>query len=137
MGERVVLVGHRLVGVNIDLAAEMFPDKVGADVFLCAFMPVCIAQFAGAAGPPPPPTPLRQCPRGPRLPFRFFNLSGNNLTCVFFNSSGGKSIAVRCVAHPTDTLATVADIDARGGRAQSASSSPRQGSVHDLYLSEN
>jgi hypothetical protein len=33
-GERVVLVGHRLVGVNIDLTAEMFPDKVGADVFL-------------------------------------------------------------------------------------------------------
>ncbi|KAL5226569.1 hypothetical protein ABZP36_014834 [Zizania latifolia] len=38
-GEKVVLVGHSLGGVNVALAAEMFPDKVVAAVFLCAFMP--------------------------------------------------------------------------------------------------
>jgi pimeloyl-ACP methyl ester carboxylesterase len=43
-GERVVLVGHSLGGVSIALAAEMFPDKVAAAVFLCAFMPGCAAR---------------------------------------------------------------------------------------------
>ncbi|KAL5226566.1 hypothetical protein ABZP36_014831 [Zizania latifolia] len=38
-GEKVVLVGHSLGGVNVALATEMFPDKVAAAVFLCAFMP--------------------------------------------------------------------------------------------------
>ncbi|XP_062223495.1 salicylic acid-binding protein 2-like [Phragmites australis] len=42
--ERVVLVGHSLGGVNVALAAEMFPDKVAAAVFLCAFMPDCAAR---------------------------------------------------------------------------------------------
>ncbi|WVZ68555.1 hypothetical protein U9M48_017484 [Paspalum notatum var. saurae] len=40
-GDRVVLVGHSLGGVNVALAAETFPDKVAAAVFLCAFMPDC------------------------------------------------------------------------------------------------
>ncbi|GJM92904.1 hypothetical protein PR202_ga09410 [Eleusine coracana subsp. coracana] len=43
-GERVVLVGHSLGGANIPLAAEMFPEKVAAAVFLCAFMPGCAAR---------------------------------------------------------------------------------------------
>ncbi|KAJ1285755.1 hypothetical protein BS78_03G301400 [Paspalum vaginatum] len=43
-GDRVVLVGHSLGGVNIALAAETFPDKVAAAVFLCAFMPDCEAR---------------------------------------------------------------------------------------------
>ncbi|KAF0918960.1 hypothetical protein E2562_027511 [Oryza meyeriana var. granulata] len=38
-GENVVLVGHSLGGVNVALAAELFPDKIAAAVFLCAFMP--------------------------------------------------------------------------------------------------
>uniref|UniRef100_A0A0D9V6L8 AB hydrolase-1 domain-containing protein n=1 Tax=Leersia perrieri TaxID=77586 RepID=A0A0D9V6L8_9ORYZ len=38
-GEKVVLVGHSLGGVNVALAAELFPDKIAAAVFLCAFMP--------------------------------------------------------------------------------------------------
>lgn len=38
-GEKVVLVGHSLGGVNIALAAEMFPEKVAAAVFVTAFMP--------------------------------------------------------------------------------------------------
>ncbi|RLN23741.1 hypothetical protein C2845_PM07G26800 [Panicum miliaceum] len=42
-GDRVVLVGHSLGGVNVALAAELFPDKVAAAVFLCAFMPDCAA----------------------------------------------------------------------------------------------
>ncbi|CAO2166657.1 unnamed protein product [Urochloa humidicola] len=42
-GDRVVLVGHSLGGVNVALAAELFPDKVAAAVFLCAFMPDCTA----------------------------------------------------------------------------------------------
>ncbi|KAF8663941.1 hypothetical protein HU200_055284 [Digitaria exilis] len=42
-GDRVVLVGHSLGGLNIALAAELFPDKVAAAVFLCAFMPDCAA----------------------------------------------------------------------------------------------
>ena len=43
-GHRVVLVGHSLGGVNVALAAETFPDKVAAVVFLCAFMPDCAAR---------------------------------------------------------------------------------------------
>ncbi|ONM37249.1 salicylic acid-binding protein 2 [Zea mays] len=43
-GDRVVLVGHSLGGVNVALAAETFPDKVSAVVFLCAFMPDCTAR---------------------------------------------------------------------------------------------
>jgi pimeloyl-ACP methyl ester carboxylesterase len=42
-GHRAVLVGHSLGGVNVALAAETFPDKVAAVVFLCAFMPDCTA----------------------------------------------------------------------------------------------
>ncbi|KAG2601266.1 salicylic acid-binding protein 2-like [Panicum virgatum] len=42
-GDRVVLVGHSLGGVSVALAAELFPDKVAAAVFLCAFMPDCAA----------------------------------------------------------------------------------------------
>ncbi|RCV27683.1 hypothetical protein SETIT_5G344200v2 [Setaria italica] len=38
-GDRVVLVGHSLGGINVALAAELFPEKVAAAVFLCAFMP--------------------------------------------------------------------------------------------------
>nr|BAJ90335.1 predicted protein [Hordeum vulgare subsp. vulgare] len=38
-GEKVVLVGHSLGGVNIALACELFPEKVAAAVFLSAFMP--------------------------------------------------------------------------------------------------
>ncbi|KAG8055141.1 hypothetical protein GUJ93_ZPchr0001g32870 [Zizania palustris] len=37
--EKVVLVGHSLGGFNVALAAELFPDKVAAVVFLCALMP--------------------------------------------------------------------------------------------------
>ena len=43
-GDRVVLVGHSLGGVSGALAAELFPDKVAAAVFLCAFMPDCAAR---------------------------------------------------------------------------------------------
>ncbi|KAM0826752.1 hypothetical protein ACQ4PT_068669 [Festuca glaucescens] len=38
-GEKVVLVGHSLGGVNIALASELFPEKVAAAVFVTAFMP--------------------------------------------------------------------------------------------------
>ncbi|XP_040378474.1 salicylic acid-binding protein 2-like isoform X2 [Oryza brachyantha] len=38
-GEKVVLVGHSLGGVNVALAAELFPEKIAVAVFLCAFMP--------------------------------------------------------------------------------------------------
>ncbi|KAF3771866.1 Methylesterase 2 [Nymphaea thermarum] len=37
--ERVVLVGHSFGGLSISLAAEMFPAKVSAAVFIAAFMP--------------------------------------------------------------------------------------------------
>ncbi|WVZ70106.1 hypothetical protein U9M48_018800 [Paspalum notatum var. saurae] len=40
-GERAVLVGHSFGGLNVALAAEMFPDKVAAAVFVAAFMPDC------------------------------------------------------------------------------------------------
>ncbi|RLM69346.1 hypothetical protein C2845_PM17G08060 [Panicum miliaceum] len=40
-GERAVLVGHSLGGLSVALAAEEFPDKVAAAVFLCAFMRDC------------------------------------------------------------------------------------------------
>ncbi|CAN6371798.1 unnamed protein product [Urochloa humidicola] len=40
-GEKAVLVGHSLGGVSIALAADEFPSKVAAAVFLCAFMPDC------------------------------------------------------------------------------------------------
>ncbi|XP_071702503.1 salicylic acid-binding protein 2-like isoform X1 [Rutidosis leptorrhynchoides] len=38
-GEKVVLVGHSLGGINIALAMDMFPEKVSVGVFLSAFMP--------------------------------------------------------------------------------------------------
>ncbi|CAL4993659.1 unnamed protein product [Urochloa decumbens] len=40
-GEKAVLVGHSLGGLSVALAAEEFPGKVAAAVFLCAFMPDC------------------------------------------------------------------------------------------------
>ena len=39
--ERAVLVGHSFGGMNIALAAEMFPEKVAAAVFVTAFLPDC------------------------------------------------------------------------------------------------
>ncbi|MQM05901.1 hypothetical protein Taro_038715 [Colocasia esculenta] len=38
-GERVVLVGHSFGGLSVSVAAERFPEKVSAVVFLAAFMP--------------------------------------------------------------------------------------------------
>nr|CAB3491490.1 unnamed protein product [Digitaria exilis] len=37
-GEKAILVGHSLGGLNVALA---FPEKVAAAVFLCAYMPDC------------------------------------------------------------------------------------------------
>lgn len=37
--QRVILVGHSLGGLNIALAADKYPEKVLAAVFLAAFMP--------------------------------------------------------------------------------------------------
>ncbi|CAM0883176.1 unnamed protein product [Alopecurus aequalis] len=42
-GEKAVLVGHSLGGLNVALAAELFPEKVAAAVFLTAFMPDCVS----------------------------------------------------------------------------------------------
>ncbi|CAL9754793.1 unnamed protein product [Musa acuminata subsp. burmannicoides] len=38
-GERVVIVGHSLGGMNIALAMDRFPEKIAAAVFVAAFMP--------------------------------------------------------------------------------------------------
>ncbi|XAR57835.1 Polyneuridine-aldehyde esterase [Bertholletia excelsa] len=38
-GEKVVLVGHSLGGLNLALAADKFPEKIATAVFLSAFMP--------------------------------------------------------------------------------------------------
>ncbi|OAY70510.1 Salicylic acid-binding protein 2 [Ananas comosus] len=38
-GERVIIVGHSLGGLNIALAMEKFPEKVAAAVFVTAFRP--------------------------------------------------------------------------------------------------
>ncbi|KAF7032736.1 hypothetical protein CFC21_043884 [Triticum aestivum] len=46
-GERLVLVGHSLGGLNIALAMERFPRKVAAAVFLAACMP-CVGRHMGA-----------------------------------------------------------------------------------------
>uniref|UniRef100_A0A0E0JK24 AB hydrolase-1 domain-containing protein n=1 Tax=Oryza punctata TaxID=4537 RepID=A0A0E0JK24_ORYPU len=40
-GERAVLVGHSFGGMSVALAAETFPDKVAAAVFVTALMPDC------------------------------------------------------------------------------------------------
>ncbi|KAJ1283936.1 hypothetical protein BS78_03G165600 [Paspalum vaginatum] len=40
-GERAVLVGHSYGGLSVALAAEMFPEKVAAAVFVAAFLPDC------------------------------------------------------------------------------------------------
>ncbi|XP_027347702.1 salicylic acid-binding protein 2-like [Abrus precatorius] len=37
--EKVILVGHSLGGINIALAMDIFPEKVGVGVFLSAFVP--------------------------------------------------------------------------------------------------
>ncbi|XP_047061739.1 salicylic acid-binding protein 2-like [Lolium rigidum] len=42
-GEKAVLVGHSLGGLSVALAAELFPEKVAAAVFLTAFMPDCVS----------------------------------------------------------------------------------------------
>ncbi|KAM0931656.1 hypothetical protein ACQ4PT_000167 [Festuca glaucescens] len=42
-GEKAVLVGHSYGGLNVALAAELFPEKVAAAVFLSAFMPGCVS----------------------------------------------------------------------------------------------
>jgi alpha-beta hydrolase superfamily lysophospholipase len=38
-GEKAILVGHSLGGINIALAMEEFPEKISVAVFLTAFMP--------------------------------------------------------------------------------------------------
>uniref|UniRef100_A0A7N0UEJ1 AB hydrolase-1 domain-containing protein n=1 Tax=Kalanchoe fedtschenkoi TaxID=63787 RepID=A0A7N0UEJ1_KALFE len=38
-GEKVVLVGHSLGGINIAVAMEKFPEKISVAVFLTAFLP--------------------------------------------------------------------------------------------------
>ncbi|XP_057951332.1 salicylic acid-binding protein 2-like isoform X2 [Malania oleifera] len=38
-GEKVILVGHSLGGLNLALAMDHFPDKISLAVFLTAFMP--------------------------------------------------------------------------------------------------
>ncbi|XAR57837.1 Polyneuridine-aldehyde esterase [Bertholletia excelsa] len=38
-GEKVIIVGHSLGGMNISLAIEEFPKKIAAGVFLSAFLP--------------------------------------------------------------------------------------------------
>ena len=40
-GEKAVLVGHSFGGMSVALAAEEFPEKVAAAVFVTAFMPDC------------------------------------------------------------------------------------------------
>nr|CAB3489742.1 unnamed protein product [Digitaria exilis] len=45
-GEKAVLVGHSLGGLSVALAAEEFPEKVAAAVFLCAYMPDCTSPPA-------------------------------------------------------------------------------------------
>ncbi|XVF17750.1 hypothetical protein REPUB_Repub10bG0150500 [Reevesia pubescens] len=38
-GEKVILVGHSLGGLNLALAMDKFPEKISVAVFLTAFMP--------------------------------------------------------------------------------------------------
>ncbi|KAF8765328.1 hypothetical protein HU200_008704 [Digitaria exilis] len=45
-GEKAVVVGHSLGGLSVALAAEEFPEKVAAAVFLCAYMPDCTSPPA-------------------------------------------------------------------------------------------
>lgn len=42
--EKAILVGHSLGGMSIALAAEKFPEKVSAVVFVAAFMPDCTSS---------------------------------------------------------------------------------------------
>eukprot|EP01018_Ginkgo_biloba_P010397 Gb_05780 [translate_table: standard] len=46
--ERVIVVGHSMGGVNLSFMMEEFPHKIGAAVFLAAFMPLsgtCVFQL--------------------------------------------------------------------------------------------
>ncbi|VAH84383.1 unnamed protein product [Triticum turgidum subsp. durum] len=45
-GDRLVLVGHSLGGLNLALAMERFPRKVAAAVFLAACM-ACVGRYMG------------------------------------------------------------------------------------------
>lgn len=38
-GEKAILVGHSLGGLNLALAMDKYPEKISAAVFLAAFMP--------------------------------------------------------------------------------------------------
>ncbi|KAJ6850175.1 salicylic acid-binding protein 2-like [Iris pallida] len=42
--EKAVLVGHSFGGLSVALAADRFPDKVAAAVFVTAFMPDCTSR---------------------------------------------------------------------------------------------
>ncbi|CAM0883324.1 unnamed protein product [Alopecurus aequalis] len=65
-GEKAVLVGHSLGGLSVvalepvTLAAELFPEKVAAAVFLTAFMPDCMS--------PPSVVILKNAERSPYTP---------------------------------------------------------------------
>jgi len=44
--EKVILVGHSFGGMSTALAADKFPEKVAAAVFVAAFMPDCTSSPA-------------------------------------------------------------------------------------------
>ncbi|KAF8765831.1 hypothetical protein HU200_008345 [Digitaria exilis] len=74
-GERAVLVGHSHGGCGVALAAERFPEKVAAAVFVAASMPA-VGRSMGAATT----DEVRQIP-GRALNRVTFDLSGNAAAC--------------------------------------------------------
>lgn len=85
--EKVMLVGHSLGGINIALAANMFPDKVAAAVFVTALMPDCTSSPSSVL------KLLEQIPQDVWMDTEFSSTKAHNekpLSSIFF---GPKVIA--------------------------------------------
>jgi pimeloyl-ACP methyl ester carboxylesterase len=82
-GEKVILVGHSLGGVNIALAMEEFPDKILVAVFIASFMPDLAS---------PPSHPIDKCaeerPMSAWVDTEFMPLKSRDkiLTTMFFGA---------------------------------------------------
>lgn len=136
--EKAILVGHSFGGMSIALAAEKFPEKVSAAVFVTAFMPDCtsspsrVMEFLRQSTPPYPWLDTQfgpvEAPAGTERP----------LTSIFF---GPQFIASRLyqLCSPEDlmlatTLLKPSSLFMEDLESMPAFSGDRYGSVPRFYI---